>query len=173
MNGPRLAPLVFLLALAACAPEGSGGTASSVPADRAQDLAAIQALHEADVAAVMAGDADALLALWSPEPMALPPEGDILRGREAIATMLEPLRTRDERPWRTVEYVQDFVEVEILGDHAWDLGTVRTRMVHEDGRELVLEGTLLRILRRSADGAWTVHRSAWSNGEPVVTDPRG
>lgn len=152
-----------------------GCTSPAPPAvDLASEMAAVDALHQADVAAVMAGDVDELLALWTDTPVAFPDDGEILTGRSAIATMLEPMRTRDERPWKTVDYSQDFTEVVVFGEYGWDLGTVTTRMVHRtDGRVLVSTATLLRILRREPDGNWRVHRSAWSTQPPVITRPEG
>jgi uncharacterized protein (TIGR02246 family) len=154
---------LFLLvaSLPACAP-GS---------DVSGDLAAIDALHAADVAAVLAGDTDALLNLWSDSPMALPPEGAILEGREAIAAMLDPGGGEAGRLWETVEYTQDFSEVQVLGGYGWDLGTVTTRLVHKTrGTEVTLRGKLLRILVRTADGEWRVHRSIWSTEPPEVSE---
>ncbi len=159
---------VFVLALAGCM------SGSDEPSDISADLAAIRELHDADVAGVLAGDMDALLALWSDDPMALPPEGEILVGREAIAAMLGAFEGTADRPWETVEYSQDFNEVMVNGDYAWDLGTVRTRMVHKaTGRELTLDGKLLRILKRQPDGTWRVHRSAWNSRAPVISEPEG
>ena len=155
-----------MLLLAACDIQSDPEAALST------DLAAITALHEADVAAVLAEDVDALLNLWSEEPVALPPDGAILAGREAIAGMLEPIRSNVGGPWQTVEYTQDFTEVEVIGEYAWDLGTVRRRLVHTSGTEVILNGKLLRILRRQTDGSWRVHRSAW-NSEPPVTSETG
>ena len=161
----RILTAVLLLA-SAC------GQPSNEFADSSADLAAIDSLHEADVASVRARDIDALLNLWSDNPIALPPEGPILEGREAIAGMLEPNRSGAERLWETVEYVQNFTEVEVAGTYAWDLGTVTTRMVRKsDGRELTLNGKLLRILRREPDGSWRVHRSAWNTEPPIFSDP--
>ena len=142
--------------------------------DDPADLAAIDSLHARDMAAAPAGDIDALMALWSDDPVALPPDGPILEGREAIRGMLEAGRRKADSPWETKEYTQHFTEVKVLGDYGWDLGTVTSRLVNRnDGRELVVNGKLLRILKREADGRWTVYRSMWSQEPPVVREAGG
>jgi len=158
-------PNVLVLLVFACVPPADG------PPDRAADLAAIDSLHARDMAASPAGDIDALMALWSADPVALPPDGPILEGREAIRGMLEAGRRRADSPWETKEYTQHFTEVKVLGDYGWDLGTVTSRLVNRnDGRELVVNGKLLRILKREPDGRWTVYRSMWNQEPPVVRE---
>ena len=147
---------------------------AAAPTDVAADLAAIDSLHQADMAASPAGDIDALMALWSADPVALPPDGPILEGREAIRGMLEAGRRNPDSPWEPKEYTQHFTEVKVLGDYGWDLGTVTSRLVNRnDGRELVVNSKLLRILKREPDGRWTVYRSMWNQAPPVVREGGG
>jgi uncharacterized protein (TIGR02246 family) len=151
----------------------SAGCANRPP-DLAADLAAIDSLHQKDMAAAPAGDIDALMALWSDDPVALPPDGPILEGREVIRAMLEAGRRKADSPWEPMEYTQHFTEVKVLGDYGWDLGTVTSRLVNrDDGRELVVNGKLLRILKREPDGRWTVYRSMWNQEPPVVREGGG
>ena len=129
---------------------------------RKRDMAAIEALHQRDLTASFARDGATLLSLWSEDPAALPPQGPILRGREPLARELLATVDSDD-VWEVVEYVQDFVEVEVVGDYGWDLGTYRTRgRNRETGEETSASGKLLRILRRAPDGSWNVHRSIWN-----------
>lgn len=155
------------LMCAACA--GS----KSEPVMDAGDLAAIDGLHQADMAAAPAGDVDALMTLWSSDPIAMPPEGPLVEGREAVRAMLEAGRRKADSPWEPAEYAQQFTEVMVLGDYGWDLGTVTTRLVNRtEGTEVVVTGKLLRILKREPDGRWTVHRSMWSQEAPVIRPAR-
>lgn len=131
-------------------------------AERERALAEIAELHRRDQTASRADDAAALLELWSEDPIALPPEGPIRRGRQSlIDAMARGGGATSE--WETVEYEQEFGEVEIVGEYAWDWGTYRGRSRHRaSGSEVVLRGKLLRILKRSPDGSWRVHRSIWN-----------
>jgi ketosteroid isomerase-like protein len=128
----------------------------------AEARAEIAALHMSDMAATKAGDADALVALWSEGIIALPPEGPIQRDRVQMEADLRRSLAQSAG-FETLEYVQDFEEIEILGDHAWELGTFRGR-VRERGTGAVTEvrGKLMRILKRDGSGAWKVHRTIWN-----------
>lgn len=128
----------------------------------AEELEAIEALHRRDMAAARAGDAEALSALWTADIVALAPGSPTRRGREeALASLRRSLAASAE--WETVDYVLRFEEVRLLGDHAWDWGTfegvVRHRTTGETARS---SGKLLRILRRTPEGEWRVHRTIWN-----------
>lgn len=165
-------------AFAACAPTADPGDGDAQVTAAA--FAGIEALHAADRAGVLAHDPAALLDLWSDDPVALPPDGPNLTGREAIETMLSTMsETPDsERIWRTVDYTQHFDEVFVIpetdGMWGWDLGAARTVLEHrEDGRRIAVTAKLLRILRKDASGAWKVHRSMWTQGQPERLEEEG
>lgn len=157
--GRRIATLLVLAGLGACGPGGDGAPAGG---SEEEDLAAIRELHRRDQAASRAGDREALMELWSEDPVALPPAGPIRRGREEMeAAMRRQMAAADQ--WEVLEYEQEFGEIEVIGDWAWDWGTYRGRSRHrETGREVSSSGRLLRILKRSPDGSWKVHRSIWN-----------
>lgn len=134
-------------------------------------LEAIEALHRTDQRASLAHDAETLLSLWSDDPAALPPRGPIVRGDSLRAWLRSSLEASS--PWETVEYVQDWQEVQVIGDYAWDMGTYRGRSRNrETGQEVSSSGKLLRILQRQPDGSWKVHRSIW-NQEPAQAGAGG
>lgn len=167
----RLASMGALVLGLACGPESpgegsaapAGAEAPDTSAERlARDLAAIEELHRRDQEASLAGDWPTLMGLWSDEPVALPPDGPVQRGRAAVERSMEGYREAAE-VWETVEYVQEFGEVEVAGDYAWDWGTFRGRSRNRrTGREVSSSGKLLRILKRAPDGSWKVHRSIWN-----------
>ncbi|MGD2071112.1 MAG: nuclear transport factor 2 family protein, partial [Gemmatimonadota bacterium] len=130
-RGLRIAPVGALALALACGsePPGGGSAAPTAAEGRdtlaervARDLAAIEALHRRDREASLAGDWPTLMGLWSDDPVALPPDGPVQEGREAVERSLERYREAAEA-WETVEYVQDFGEVQVMGDYAWDWGT--------------------------------------------------
>jgi uncharacterized protein (TIGR02246 family) len=131
------------------------------------DLAAIEELHRRDQAAAKAWDVDALASLWSDDIVGMPPDGPMFRGREQA---LSGLREAAEaaKGLITTEYEQQFEEVEVLGDFAYDWGTFRGAMqAVEGGREMRYSGKLMRILKRGDDGEWRVHRTIWTIDPPV------
>ncbi|MEJ2203972.1 MAG: DUF4440 domain-containing protein [Gemmatimonadota bacterium] len=147
---------------------GSRGTEMD-QGSRERELAAIEELHRRDREASLSGNASALLALWSEDPAALPPGGPVWRGRPALEESLG--RAAQARAvWETLEYEQDFQEVRVLGDVAWDWGTYRGRSRNrETGEEVSSSGKLFRILKKAPDGSWRVHRSIW-NVDPKPAD---
>ena len=135
---------------------------SDARAGPAHELEAIEELHRRDVAAVLAGDADGLAALWSDDIVSLPPGGRITRGREAAyAGLVRSLeRARD---LETTEYALEFEEVCVLGEYAFEWGEVRGEVrPRAGGEEIRSRGRVMRILRKGPDGGWRVHRTMWS-----------
>jgi ketosteroid isomerase-like protein len=167
---PLITVIVVLHACAAPVGDEQGGEADA--------LAAIERLHAADREAVLARDGAALLALWSEDPIALPPDGPNLVGRAAIDSLLTAMSATPDsaRAWRAIDYVQTFSEVVVLegGEWAWDLGTARTVLEHRaTGRRVAADVKLLRILRRTPTGEWKVHRSMWSDPTQNEIDASG
>lgn len=159
--------IVSVLVLCGC---GAGETAVSDA--RTRDLEAIEELHRIDREASLAGDGETLLGLWSDDPVALPPGGPVLEGRDTMEAFLGRV-TAARSTWETVEYEQEFGEVEVLGEYAWDWGTYRGRSRNRDtGEEVASTGKLLRILKRAPDGSWKVHRSIW-NVAPTAPERSG
>jgi uncharacterized protein (TIGR02246 family) len=125
-------------------------------------LGAIERLHLADMAASKAGDFRALRALMSDDAVVMPPGGRATRGREALDASF----ARMEGSMATVEvleYVLDFEEVKVLGDYAFEWGTIRGAMRPRGGGEIERSSYhVMRILQRQRDGEWKVHRTIWN-----------
>ncbi len=123
---------------------------------------AIEKLHRRDAEASRTGDFDTLLSLWTDDAVMLPPEGPPVVGIDAIRKLM--LRGRDQRAAIIVtEYVQDFQELLILGDTAFEWGTYHgASRPSAGGAEEASSGKLMRLLRRQPDGAWKVARSIWT-----------
>lgn len=129
---------------------------------RDADLAAIDRLHQADMRAVLAGDTATLTSLWTDDIVAIAPGAPIREGRQANA---ESLRRMSEASadWAPVEYALDFRPPDLIGDHAVEWGTFRGRSRHRvTGEEATTSGTVMRVLRRQADGSWRVARTMFT-----------
>lgn len=67
------------------------------------------------------------------------------------------------KEYRLVEYNQDFKEISILGEYAYEWGYYSGEYVSKkDSQEVTGSGKLMRILKLEKDGAWRVSRSIWT-----------
>jgi uncharacterized protein (TIGR02246 family) len=128
----------------------------SDPSSVENDLRAIDALNQRDVQAALAGDTAAMMSQWTDDFVLLQPVGPILRGRSAIADALLGAASAVE----IVDWVFDFQEITVLGDHAFEWGTYSGYVSPRGGGEAIRSsGKLMRILQRQPDGAWKMSRT--------------
>jgi ketosteroid isomerase-like protein len=136
------------------------GAARQVAA--AADLAAIDRLHQADMRAVIASDTATLMSLWTDDIVALPPGRGAVVGRAANAASLRTSMAQSVA-FVPLEYVLDFQQVELVGDHAIEWGTYRGSVrPREGGSPITYRGNVLRVLRRMPNGSWRVARTMYS-----------
>jgi uncharacterized protein (TIGR02246 family) len=99
-------------------------------------------------AAVNAGDLDALLALYEPDAVSVPPTGEDPvsgDGRRAMFEGMAALQpTLDLRVSRSLE----------AGDIALVTGKWTMKATAPDGSSLEMEGAYADVLRRQSDGTW-------------------
>jgi uncharacterized protein (TIGR02246 family) len=131
-------------------------------ADLKKDLELIRRLHEKDMAASKAGDFETLRSLMTDDAVMMPPGESWIRGRAELDASFN--RTKDAmRQVEVLDYVLDFEEVKILGDYAFEWGTVRGAMrSRNDGEVEYATYKVMRILHKHSDGEWKVHRSIWN-----------
>lgn len=108
-----------------------------VCSSRAQDLAAIEQLHQQDVAAAKAGDAGTLATLWTDDAVALPPGERPVIGIDAIREWLKKGQENGEK-LEITEYKIDFQEVHVFGDEAVEWGRTRVAMRLKAARVLLV-----------------------------------
>jgi uncharacterized protein (TIGR02246 family) len=123
---------------------------------------AIEQLHQTDKKASLRGDVKALLSLFCDDAIVIPASGELYDGKEQIRKMIEFttgfLKTHD-----LVEYEQDFREVQVIDDHAYEWGFYHGVYVSKaDGQEIRGGGRLMRILQLQEDGSWKILRSIWT-----------
>jgi uncharacterized protein (TIGR02246 family) len=130
----------------------------------AEDLRAIEAVNRRDVEAALAGDTARMMSQWTDDFVLLQPAGPILRGRSVVAETLLASASSVE----VLEWVFDFQEVKVLGDHAFLWGTYHGRLRPRAGGESVrASGKLMRILQRQSDGSWKMHRTISAADSPT------
>ena len=125
------------------------------------DMAAIEKLHETDMAAAKIHDIDTLITLMTDDCILLPPGQEPIRGRDAIWKFMQEQLPENQK-YEITEYVQDFDEIKIIGDWAYEWATFHgTYHLKSGGPDLHERSRLFRILCRQSDGSWKVARAIW------------
>jgi uncharacterized protein (TIGR02246 family) len=145
--------------------------AASKKGDRVMDetssitvaLAAIAELHARDMAASKAQDFATLRTLMSDDAVAMPPGSPFIRGRAALDAGVDGTQLAMQTS-EVLEYVLDFEEVVVLGEYAFEWGTIRGAM-RAAGSDAIERSAykVMRILQRQPDGQWKVHRTIWND----------
>jgi uncharacterized protein (TIGR02246 family) len=127
------------------------------------DREKIEELHQTDTKASMANDVDTLLSLWTDDGVMIRPGGEPVIGKKALTQAMGSYREQLKNITIT-QYVIDFKEVTIIGDHAYEWGEFHHKYFTKDnpGKEFEQKGRLMRILRRQPDGQWKVARAIWT-----------
>lgn len=123
-----------------------------------RDRSLIDELHRLDVEASLRGDVDTLQSLMDPDCLVLPPEQDPVPGVEFLDGMRAAIKTDATQ---ILELAQDWQELFIVRDLAWERGIVRYAIRKADGTIIRQNQQLIRLLRRQADGNWRVLRAMW------------
>ena len=116
-----------------------------------QDAAAIRAMTDTHVRAVLDHDPDAFLSTCADDITLIPPEEPALHGREACRAYLENFPTPST-------FTAEFDDVEGEGDLAFSRG--RASAEFEDGPTTF---KWLAIHRRQPDGTWKMVRDIWNS----------
>jgi ketosteroid isomerase-like protein len=149
------------LAITACQSSANQKAPASVEADRA----AIERLHQQDMAASKNWDVETLVSLWTGDIVALRPDAPPTIGKEAARAQLLQMKEQS-RDLVIEDYKLDFQEVKIVGDWAYEWGyfsgTMRPRA---GGDPIMAGGKVMRVLQRQPGGSWKVARTMYA------TDP--
>ena len=150
---------LLVTALLVCAEGWSLPPADKPPAQDQKELAAINALSQKDIAACMKSDTDTLCSLWTDDGVLLMPGALPLVGKKAICSMLQE-QGRQSIGSMTTDYTEDWQEVRIIGNYAWQWGQVSETQRDAKGKMETMKVNAIRILRREEDGSWKVARAA-------------
>lgn len=138
----------------------------------AAERARIEELHQRDIAATKAFDVEALVSRWTDDIVALPPGQAPIVGKAAGRADLER-QQEQSRGFEIVEYEQNWEEVQVAGDYAFEWGIFKGAVRPPNGGDLIrYHFKVLRVLRREPDG-WKVHRTIWNDmpAEDVPEEP--
>ena len=121
----------------------------------------IEALRRRDEAASKAYDVKALAALWTDDPVALPPGRPVMRSPELRAQLGKMAAAA--RSTEVLEYREVFEETLVFGDTAVEWGRIEgSERDRATGEVTESRFHVMRILRRVEDGSWRVHRSIFA-----------
>jgi ketosteroid isomerase-like protein len=135
---------------------------------RREDFEAIEEIHRRDVEATKAGDTETLKSLMDEQCVVFPPDCEPTNG-QIYLDQVWPSSTDESQP-EILELVQDWQELCVFGDFAYEQGVVRYT-VREAGGQVIRETQqLIRILRRQLNGAWRVYRAIWHAPCPSPED---
>lgn len=126
-----------------------------------QDREGIEKLQNREIAATMGFNVDELLLLWTDDAVLLPPRHDPIVGKAALRKYLEA--KKDEYAnFDILGYNEEWNEVMVIGDYAYQWGTISFRMKPATGDEVATKVHAMRVLHRGAEGAWRVARAMWN-----------
>ena len=128
--------------------------------DRERLRTEIDAFHLRDRDAAMSRDIGTLCELWTEDCVLLAPGRPPIEGRAAVWDYLREQHAVIEDV-EILTYEQDFKEVEIAGDWAFEWGIFRGAARPRSGDVIHTRAMLFRILKREADGQWKCARSIW------------
>lgn len=166
---------LMVVALAAAAPaqqpRRSRPPAQSSQHPPEQDQKAIAELQRRDIEANMALDTEKLLALRTDDVVYLVPGRAPLVGQDAVRKYLGEIRGQLAN-WDMLAYEENWQEVQVVGDFAFEWGTVNIRAMQEgEKRESAALRNVMQVLRRQPDGDWKISRSIWNIQAPQPAPP--
>jgi uncharacterized protein (TIGR02246 family) len=150
---------ITVIGISACsllnAPEDNSLTPS--------DISQIRDITNAYIAAWIAGDADAVMALFTDDPVIIPNQRNPIEGDAAIRAYWWP----DDGTTTTItRYVIDLDEINGSGDIAYTRGHAELAFTYEaDGTSsnFVSRSVSMSVLKKQADGSWKIARRMWTS----------
>jgi uncharacterized protein (TIGR02246 family) len=121
------------------------------------DIAAVNRIFEE---AARKSDIDRLASLYTPDAMALPPDGPVVKGRENIkhmwASAIKQMGLTDVR--------LETLDLEIAGDAAFEVGEATLSLEAEPGKRQTAVVKFV-VVWKKVDGQWRLHRDIWNAKE--------
>ena len=128
----------------------------------------LSVVHRAVVEAIETGDAHLFASLYEHDGRLLPPDGTVVRGRDAIAVAFQS--------WLDLGFCGQRVEVDEFttsGDLAVEAGTAYGEFRTPDGGGTnVAVSNYVIMHRRQQDGSWLMTRDIWTAVPEGIRDAR-
>ncbi len=130
------------------------GTPPRTTDTHAADLAAIEKLHKADVAATLTQDPGALTTLWSDDAVNLGFQGPPVVGIKAMGEAYRKFRA-DYPDFQVLKYAPDIKNVQVAD--GWAIEVISGESIYKMSAKddpVTVKGTSMRVLKRQSDGSW-------------------
>ena len=155
-----LVGFLSLIAMPVCAPqpEQQAEPATEEAPSTEADVAAIKSIFKQFDEALIAGDLEAYLALYMEDCVVLPPNAEIITGKDGYRSYAQPIIDQFD-----IEETISVKETEVAGDWAFSRTSFVWRLTPKAGGETIEEvGKMISILRRQSDGSWKISRNMWN-----------
>ncbi|MFQ5549378.1 MAG: SgcJ/EcaC family oxidoreductase, partial [Woeseia sp.] len=134
-------------------------TACAPQADVETEKNAVRELDRQWESATAASGAEGWISFVTEDAVIYPPDGPVVRGREAVGEYMEHLLPPD----LSVRWQPDYVEVSGTGDLATMFGTYEITASGAAGDSPVSRGKYGNAWTKKADGGWKVVASVWNS----------
>ena len=123
--------------------------------------AGIEKLHQDDISATVARDADALTALWDDDAVLLQLGAPPIVGKAAFHDFMRQALANSSSV-KVVKYVPDIRDVQVVDNVAYEWGYFDAAQKSSDQQApQKLRAKLLRVMKRQPDGSWKFTRIMW------------
>jgi uncharacterized protein (TIGR02246 family) len=136
--------------------------AASQQHSQEEDQKAITDLQRRDIDANIAVDTDKIMALRTDDVVYLVPGRTPVVGQDAVRAYLEEIR-KQLVDWDMVGYEENWQEVQVAGDVAYEWGTINIRAQQTgEKRESSAIRNVMQVLKRQPGGDWKIARAIWN-----------
>lgn len=122
---------------------------------------AIETANAQWTAAFNRGDATAVAALYTDDATVMPPESEMIRGRQGIREFWQGAIQGGLK-----DAVLTTVEVRASGGMAYEIGKFSLTVHPKDQAPKMISGKYAVVWKRQADGGWKLHVDIWNSSKP-------
>ncbi len=123
---------------------------------------AVQDTNREWMEAVKRGDPASLAALYTEDATLLPPNSEAIRGRQGIEAFFKA-----GMQMGISEATLETVDVEYLGDVAYEVGAYTMKIEPEGGQATADKGKYVVVWKRDGDGPWQLAVDMWNTNTPL------
>lgn len=110
------------------------------------------------------GDVAAVAALYTDDAVLMPPNLEMLRGKEAIEQFWAGARQMG-----VLDPALETVQVEESGDMACEIGVYTLKIQPEGGQATTDKGKYVVLWKRQGDGSWKLAVDIWNTNSPPAS----
>ena len=126
----------------------------------------VAGVRKAYEAAVTAGDAAKVAALYTADGIEMPPDHALVKGRAAIEAFNKELFGM-----AAAKLAITSMESEAVGSVAYDAGTYTQELAMKAGGTITESGKYVVVMKKDTTGAWHIAYLAYNRNEPMPAAP--